>query len=258
LGHVSSQTGGVSIPVELNHKIHVLTRKEELDSVRVPGKIIVVLDILFATTTMVAVLAHGATEVIPVSDEAAARAAAAGLPEDSYVLAGEFLAEALPGFAHPAPMALVRHGVRGKRVIYSTTNGTVAMTRCQGALRVYCGSLLNARRLAEHLCARHRNETVLVVCSGSAANFNLEDFYGAGYLVECLADLLGTAADLSDAARSARSLYRHARAPEALLECRVGRMMSARGLAHEVEFACRFDAYPMVPVLEEGRLRVIA
>ena len=47
----------MSAKIELNHRIHVLTRKEELDGVRVPGKVVVVLDILFATTTMVAALA---------------------------------------------------------------------------------------------------------------------------------------------------------------------------------------------------------
>ena len=67
----------MSARIELDHKLHVLTRKEELDDVRVAGRIVVVLDILFASTTMVTALAHGAIEVIPVADEAAARAAAA-------------------------------------------------------------------------------------------------------------------------------------------------------------------------------------
>ena len=40
----------MSARIELNHRIHVLTRKEELDGVRIPGKVVVVLDILFATT----------------------------------------------------------------------------------------------------------------------------------------------------------------------------------------------------------------
>ena len=62
--------------IELNHKVHVLTKKEELDTVRVQGKVVVVLDILFATTTMVTALAKGALEVLPVLDEATARAAA--------------------------------------------------------------------------------------------------------------------------------------------------------------------------------------
>jgi 2-phosphosulfolactate phosphatase len=248
----------MSARIELAHKVHVLTKKEELDTVRLPGKVVVVLDVLFATTTMVAALANGATEIIPVADEAAARAEVERHPEGGCVLSGELYAETLPGFAHPAPMALVAHGVRGKSVIYSTTNGTVAMADSRGAARVYCGSLLNARRLAEHIASRHPKETVLVLCAGSGNNFNFEDFYGAGYFVERLADLLGDAADLSDAARAARALYRHSRAPQALHECRVGRMMAARNLQHEVEFACRFDAFPIVPALIEGRLRIVA
>jgi 2-phosphosulfolactate phosphatase len=239
--------------IELKHKVHVLTRKEELDNVRVPGKVVVVLDIIFATTTMVTALAHGAKEIVPVLDEKAARACAGDFP--GCVLSGELFAETLSGCAHPAPLALLAHGIEGKSVIYSTTNGTVAMTQAAGAARVYCGALLNARRLVEHIVQHHPRETVLIVCSGSGGNFNFEDFYGAGYFVECF---LPHVSDVSDAAKAALALYRHARAPEALLDCRLGRMMAARGLAHEVEFACRRDLYPIVPALERGRLRLLA
>jgi len=240
--------------IDLQHKVHVLTKKEELDSVRVPGKVVVVLDILFATTTMVTALAHGAKAVVPVLDEQAARAQEKNFEENSYVLAGELYAETLPGFAHPAPLSLLKHGIEGKTLIYSTTNGTVALTQPAGAASVYCGALLNARALCEHIVARHARETVLIVCSGSGNNFNFEDFYGAGYFVECLQPV----GDLSDAAKAALALYRHAKAPEALLDCRVGRMMAERGLAREVEFACRRDAFPVVPALEHGRLRLVS
>src|SRR4051812_34207847 len=169
----------MSARIELNHKVHVLTKKEELDGVRVAGKVVIVLDIIFATTTMVAALAHGAREVLPVLDEASARARAKDLPPGSFVLSGELYAETLAGFVHPAPLALVQHGVKDKAVIYSTTNGTVAMSLAAGAARVYCGALLNAARLVEHVLERHARETVLIVCSGSGGNFNLEDFYGA-------------------------------------------------------------------------------
>ncbi|HSA88540.1 MAG TPA: 2-phosphosulfolactate phosphatase, partial [Burkholderiales bacterium] len=98
-------------------------------------------------------------------------------------------------------------------------------------------------------------QTVLIACSGSGNNFNFEDFYGAGCFVERLAPHV---TDLSDAAKAALALYRHAKAPEALLDCRVGRMMAARGLAREVEFACRRDAFPVVAALEQGRVRRVA
>jgi 2-phosphosulfolactate phosphatase len=246
----------MSARIDLNHKVHVLTKKEELDSVRIPGKVVVVLDILFATTTMVTALAHGATEVVPVLDEAAARACGEDLAEGSFVLAGELYAETLQGFAHPAPLSLLEHGVKDKTVVYSTTNGTVAMTLCAGAARVYCGALLNAGAIVERIVALHPRETVLIVCSGSGNNFNFEDFYGAGCFIERFAGRLGDAADFSDAARAARMVYRSAQAPQALLDCRLGRMMAAKGLAREVEFACRVDAFPIVPILEQGRVRV--
>jgi 2-phosphosulfolactate phosphatase len=173
------------------------------------------------------------------------------------VLSGELNAETLAGFAHPAPLALIEHGVKGKSLVYSTTNGTVAMTLAAGAARVYCGALLNAGRLVEHVASRHPRETVLIVCSGSGSNFNFEDFYGAGYFVERFGARLGAAADFSDAAKAARACFQQSRAPDALLDCRVGRMMASRGLAREVEFACRFDAFPVVPALDRGSLRLV-
>jgi 2-phosphosulfolactate phosphatase len=217
--------------------------------------VVIVLDVLFATTTMVAVLANGAREVVPVLDESAARACAKEIGD--CVLAGELYAETLPGFAHPAPLALIEHGVRGKTVVYSTTNGTVAMNEAGGAARVYCGALLNARRLIEHILARHARETVLILCSGSGNNFNYEDFYGAGLFVEHFSAMMGSV-DLSDAARAARDLYRQARLPDALLECRVGAMMVKRGLRREVEYACKIDSLPIVTALENGRVRLVS
>jgi 2-phosphosulfolactate phosphatase len=248
----------MSARLALHHRVHVLGKKEELATTPVDGRIVIVLDILFATTTMVTALAHGATQVIPVEDEDAARRESRNHPQDTVVLAGELYAETLPGFAHPAPLRLLQHGIAGKTVVYSTTNGTVAMTLARTAEHVYCGALLNARRLAEHVVARHPDRPIVIVCSGSGDNFNFEDFYGAGYFVEQLAGLLGAHTDLSDAALAARGLYREARAPEALLECRVGRMMAARGLADEVEFACRFDSFPVIAELRGGRLGLIA
>jgi 2-phosphosulfolactate phosphatase len=244
----------MSARIDLNHKIHVLTKKEELDSVRIPGKLVVVLDILFATTTMVTALAHGATEIVPVLDEAAARAFGNDLPEDSFVLAGELYAETLQGFAHPAPLSLLEHGIEGKTVVYSTTNGTVAMTQAAGAARVYCGALLNARAIVERIVSQHARETVLIVCSGSVGNFNLEDFYGAGYLVSLFARS-GGRHELSDAALAAQLLHDRGDAYECLAQGRVGRMMLERGLERELRFAAQKSRFDVVPRLAGGRLR---
>jgi 2-phosphosulfolactate phosphatase len=234
-------------------KLHVLVKKEELDGQRLAGKVVVVLDVLFATTSMAAALAHGATEVIPTLDGEAARAVAAARPAGSFVLAGEYGAETLPGFANPTPLALLDLPLAGKALVYSTTNGTVAVHRAAGAARVYAAALSNGAAVAERVASRAEGDTVLVVCSGSVDAFNLEDFYGAGHLISLLSRIR-PGWELSDAARAARMLHDGADAMACLSESRVGRMMRERGLEREVEWASRKDHLAVVPELRGGRL----
>jgi len=239
--------------VRLNHKVHVLFRRQDLDMVKLEGKIVVVLDVLFATSTMIAALADGAADVIPTLNEEHAREKAKALPEGSYVLAGELFADTIAGFAPPTPQALMRHDLRGRTVVYATTNGTVALHESSGAAHVYAGALLNAGAVVSHIARHHAQGTILIVCSGSMGNPNLEDMYGAGYFVDLIARQLGEL-DVSDAAWAARALFRSEPAESLLLRCRVGRMMQERGLTDEVRFAARLSAMDVVPKLIDGRL----
>jgi len=234
-------------------KLHVLAKKEELDGQRLPGKVVIVLDVLFATTSIAAALAHGATEVIPALDGDAARALAAARPPGSFVLAGEYGAETLPGFSHPTPLSLLGEPLSGRALVYSTTNGTVAIHKAAGASRVYAASLCNGAAVVEHVIARAEGETVLVVCSGSVDAFNLEDFYGAGHLVSHFTRRR-PGWELTDTALAAAILHDGSEALACLSRSRVGRMMRDRGLEREVEWAARKDHLAVVPELRGGRL----
>ena len=244
--------------VHLNHKVHVLFRRQDLDMVKLEGKIVVVLDVLFATSTMIAALGGGASEVIPTLNEEQAREQARNLPAGSYVLAGELFADTIPGFAPPTPLALLEHDVGGRTLIYATTNGTVALKESAGGAHVFAGALLNADAVVRHIAQRHPDGTILIVCSGSMGNPNLEDMYGAGYFVELIAREIGEHRDFSDAAWAARALYRSEPAESMLLRCRVGQMMQERGLTHEVKYAARLGALDVVPKLIDGRLMPVA
>jgi 2-phosphosulfolactate phosphatase len=235
-------------------KIHVLLKKEELDRERLADKTVIVLDVLFATSTIVAVLEHGASAVIPTVDGATAQRIAATHAAGSYVMAGELDAETLPGFAQPTPLALLREDVRGRTVIYSTTNGTVALHKAARAAHVYAAALLNAGAVVAHVNRTHPDETVLIVCSGSADNFNLEDFYAAGHLVT-LFERHRPGHEFSDAAIAARLLAARHEGRDCLRAARVGRMMQGRGLSDEVDYAAQSDVFDVVPKFEDGRLR---
>ena len=238
------------------HKVHVLYRKEDLDHEKLEGKVAIVLDVLFATSTIITAMANGVTEVIPTLDEAGARAEAQKHPAGSYVLAGELYAETLPGFASPTPLALLEQEIAGRTLIYSTTNGTVALRQCSRADHVYAGALLNGEAVVNRVLDKHPGKTILIVCSGSMGMVNLEDLYGAGYFVDLLSRALDENSDFSDAALAARSLYRSEDAADCLMRARVGRLMVERNLIPEVQFAARLSVFDAVPVLEGGSLRL--
>src|SRR6266849_6730194 len=220
-------------------KIHILLKKEELDGQRLPGKVVVVLDVLFATSSIVTALAHGAAEVIPTLNGDAALLEAGTRQAGSYVMAGELNATTLAGLA----------------LMYSTTNGTVALSKCREAAHVYAGALLNGEAVVEHIERNFSAETVLIVCSGSADNFNLEDFYGAGYFASLFARRSG-AHEFSDVALAAQMLHDGGDVMDCLGRSRVGRMMAARGLEREVQFAAQKSCFDIVPRLTGGCLRI--
>lgn len=233
--------------------LHVLFKKEELETERLHGKVVVVLDVLFATSTIVHAFGQGITSVWPARDADDATRIAQQL--DSPILAGEHMAETLPGFGPATPLALCKVGVEGATLVYATTNGTVALNGAAGAAHVYVGALLNGAALVAHVRRAHPEASVVLVCSGSVDRFNLEDFYGAGHLAAHFEQ--GGGYCLTDAALAAVLLYRGCDAPTALGASRVGRMMQAHDLQDEIDCAARFDVLDVVPVLENGRLQLV-
>jgi len=238
-------------------KIHVLLKKEELDNQRLSGKVVVVLDILFATTSIVAAIANGAKEVVPLPHGKAALAEAEKRKKGTYVLSGELNADTLPGFCHPTPLALLREDVANRSILYCTTNGTVAVHKAREADHIYAAALINGRAVVKRIVEEQGDETVLIVCSGSADNFNLEDFYGAGHFVALFSALAPGRYEFTDAAIAAEMLYAKSDAIETLKRARIGRLMQSRGLDEEIAYAAKQDCFDVVPKLVDGVLRAI-
>ena len=98
--------------------------------------------------------------------------------------------------------------------------------------------------------------TLLIVCSGSADRFNLEDFYGAGYLVSLFRQ--AGVRDLTDAARAAEWMHAATDARACFDEARVGRRMLEKGLPDELDYAAQRSVSGVVPYLVEGVLRPVS
>ena len=227
--------------------LDILTRKEDLAAEALQGRVCIVLDVLFATTTIVTALAHGAAAVWPALDRDEALAIAASLEAGTPVrLAGEYLSELLEGFQSPLPMHLATTLAPGDRVIYATTNGTLALRAALPAAAVYAAALVNAAATVAHVRARHPDADVLIVCSGSMGRFNLEDFRGAG---ELAAHFPAQDYRFSDTVLAALALRQALPAATALHDSRLGRMMDARGARDEVHYSAGIDTLDVVALL---------
>jgi 2-phosphosulfolactate phosphatase len=230
--------------------LHVLMNKEALAPELTADKIVIVLDILFATSTIVHAFGEGFETIWPALDRADAALIASTL--DSALLAGEYLGQPIEGFASSTPLFLAGERQHHTTLVYCTTNGTVALRRSLGAKRIYVGALLNGLALVKHILRTYPEESVLVVCAGSVGNFNLEDFYGAGHFIAHF-----TARgdyELTDAARAALMLYQGTSATTALNTSRVGRMMKQANLQHEIDHAAQRDVVDVIARLEGPRL----
>lgn len=239
-------------------KIHVLTRKEEIDPAKIVDCTAVIIDVLLATTTIAATLCHGAKEVIPVMDYEEAYKIANTLSNDSFIFSGESGGYRMDGFLNPDPVELIQLNLTGKTMIFSTTNGTVAIKKSIHAKKVITSSLNNGKAVARKLIEEQDESTILIICGGSHSRFAIEDFLGAGYLISELLKNDISSWTLTDSARTAFQLYTSQanNIEKTIAQSETARFISTFGYKEAIWYAAQKGILDVVPVLEEGRLIV--
>jgi 2-phosphosulfolactate phosphatase len=143
----------------------------------------VAIDVLRATTTLTIAFTHGAARVIPVASLEEARAWKA---RDSRVLlCGERGGLKVPGFdLGNSPSEYGHEAVRGRTLVFASTNGSLAMLACARSDERLLGSFVGASALVDTLAGRR---FVRIVCSGREGRFAVEDVACAGWLCAALA-----------------------------------------------------------------------
>lgn len=224
----------------------------ELDKLQVEGCLAVVIDVLRASTTIVTALARGAREVIPCETVAEARNWKEHEPQ--VLLCGERNANPLPGFAlGNSPREYTAAAVGGRRVVLTTTNGTVALRAAirAGAARIVVGGLNNRAAVAEF--CRGWDGNLVMICAGTRGLFALEDAIAAGAIIT----LLPEDVKLSDGARVCRTLFMtwSRDLAHVLSTTDHGRRLAAQGYAADIPLAAQLDAYREVPVYDGNSLK---
>jgi 2-phosphosulfolactate phosphatase len=212
------------------------------------GGVAVVIDVLRASTTIVTALANGAACVIPCADVDTARQLAAKQTPGTTLLGGERGGVKIEGFdLDNSPASYSRDRVAGKTIVFTTTNGTAALLRTQGAARVLIGSLVNRRAVVQVLCADRR--AVHLICAGTDGRTTAEDLMAASSIVGELSQLADVHLDLGEStAKHWRELLGGGDSViEMLRRSAGGQNLVALGLEQDIARAAEVDSFEVVP-----------
>lgn len=237
----------------MTDRLRVLVTRQEIRPERLAESTVVVVDIFLATSTLLTILERGARRVFPVGSLQEAEALTARLDADVLLRGGEQGARPVDGFdCGPFPDEYSCERVRGRDVVYLSTNGTAAIADASGASRLLVANLRNAPAVARHL-ERHRPASVYIVCAGSMGRLALDDFVGAAYL---LSRLDTTHWRLNDGAWLAKDFAE--RRGESLLdvlrETRSGRWFFENGREETFRFVADVGATDIVAEVRDGEL----
>jgi 2-phosphosulfolactate phosphatase len=226
--------------------------RQEIVPERLAGATVVVLDVFMATTTLLAILENGACDVYPAESLEEADRVRKKLGPENVLRGGEQDAARIDGYDHgPFPEEYAPGAVRGKDVIFVTTNGTRAIADAAPADRVLLGCLRNAPAVAREL-ERSGTDSIYLICAGSAGRFTAEDFLGAATIV---AHMDPSGWRLNDGAWLARDFARRheGNVREVLRESRAGRWFVDNDRMDAFDFVADVGASGLVPEVVDGK-----
>jgi 2-phosphosulfolactate phosphatase len=224
------------------------------------GRVVAVIDVLRASSTIAAALYHGARAVVPLEspDEAATRLKA--FARADVVLAGERKMLPISGFdVGNSPREMLRETVEGKTVLLTTTNGTMALTGVTGARDVVVASYVNFTAVLTMLRAALRGGTdIAVLCAGRDRQFSLEDAACAGRYVHHVTKRLSNVA-LNDAATAAMLIdRRYGENLGKLFEASShGQALKGAGFGEDLVVCSTIDAYGVIPIYQERQITML-
>lgn len=221
------------------------------------GFVVVVIDVLRATTTITRALENGAQSVIPCLEPEDAIAVRNRVGRDRVLLGGERGSQKINGFdLDNSPASYESATIMGKTVAFTTTNGTRALQRVghAGAAAVLCGSLNNRDAIVTAIAAIDAKEALLV-CAGQDGEFSFEDFFCAGAIANECSERFPDVA-LSDAALAAAVTYRNGehRIADAIASGEHAQSLGALGFGEDIIEAARLDISSVIPIYRDGEI----
>jgi 2-phosphosulfolactate phosphatase len=214
------------------------------------GSIVVIIDILRASSAICTAFANGAESIIPVETVEEAR---------EYKNRGYLVAAERDGYVLDfadfgnSPFNFTSERVGGKTIVYSTTNGTGIIKMASSAGRILIGSFLNITAITRWIISQELD--VVLFCAGWKNRFNLEDTICAGAIAEriMVTSLYSTICDSTHAALDLWSLAKKDLLGYIEKAAQRSRLRN-KGLDDSIVFCLTSDFTEKIPVIKNGIL----
>jgi 2-phosphosulfolactate phosphatase len=240
----------------------VVFTAKEVTAALVLEKNVVVIDVLRATSTMLTALFNGCTAIIPVKEPEEGKKLlekellTRGEARENYVLGGERGGVLIPGYdLGNSPLEYTYSAIGQKKLIFCTTNGTLAISKAAQAKNLYLGALLNAGALAATL--KKKGDPIIFACAGTRGHYTLEDVLAAGLIMHELKNQTENVA-LSDKALTSLVLYRYYENDLAKVVnfSKHAKVLTALGFTKDVAYCSQKNLFDLVPAYKQGEIRL--
>ena len=240
----------------MNHarqKVKVIFSPALLDLYEVDKSIVVIIDVLRATSTIATALYNGAKAIIPV--DSVAECIRIGKQIDS-ITAGERDGQVAEGLAYGnSPFEYPREFVSGKTLVLTTTNGTrlLHMALDKNAKAIITGSFPNLSAVCDFLLAQNQN--VILGCAAWKNRVNIEDTLFAGAVINRIGKHFSINCDSS---QIALSLFKEA-SPDLFTFMKTKNAshylrLAGYGLEKDIQYCLTEDVANITVVYEDGKL----
>lgn len=223
----------------------------------VRDKVVFVIDVLRACSTIHTALENGANGIIPVAENEDAGRYTRYLDPSSVLLCGEKEGKKVEGYhLGNSPLEYRQDVVKNKTIIFKTSNGTRAITRSTNAKELYTGSFLNLSAMVDKIIEKNLDD-VLLVCSGWNSRLSIEDLLCAGAVIHRVYDKK-LPDDAADGVKVAFGLYEKFGDDLANLidSSNHAKRLRELGNGPDVAYCCKMDVYHSLPRFYDGLLTI--
>lgn len=215
-------------------------------------KVVVVIDVLRASSTIVTALMNHAKGIIPVEDMGEASRISQSVDSDNLLLCGEKDGIKIEGFdLGNSPFEYSSEVVKDKTLIFNTTNGTKAIKKAVGSSELYIGTFLNLSTTVHTL--HQEQKDVVLVCAGWRGRMAIEDLLLAGNIIYNLGEGQ-LSQDARDGAKVAFGLYDKFREniPDVIHSSNHAVRLKNISSEKDIDYCAQTDICDILPVLNDG------